>query len=297
MTTLDDFITLFRGRGDVYGHEEGRCVKAPLTKDLFHRHLTGAEPIGVYPMVPRNGDFYCVWGCSDIDIDDFSLAETLHLSLQTVGITSWIERSRSKGYHVWVFATSLVKASEMRRMLLMAHEVCNIKAREVNPKQETLANGQYGNYVRLPYVNGLHETPTRRVILDPNNNWEPMDLEDFTRRALATLVEPSLIQHIAEMYVPPTPVRQINITDPSGSVEEVLRLVGPLARVIWRDGPLEGKDRSFTLVKLCGLLQRGGISPSDAKLILEDADRRWGKYHLRANGGQEIEKIIQKVYS
>ena len=293
---VDDFVSLFRGRGDVYGHEEGRCVKEPLNIARFQDHLYGREAIGVYPMVPLGNDYACVWGCSDIDIEDINLAITLHQTLKAAGVTSWIERSRSKGYHVWVFVSDLVPAVDMRRMLLLAHQVCEIPAREVNPKQETLSHGQYGNYVRLPYFNGGNETPTKRVILDPNT-LEPMPLARFLSGAFPTKNSPALIKQLAQMYVPPAPLRQINITDPSGSVEEVLRLVGPLARVIWRDGPLEGKDRSFTLVKLCGLLQRGGISPSDAKIILEDADRRWGKYHLRANGGQEIEKIIQKVYS
>jgi hypothetical protein len=36
--TVGMFTTLFRGRGDVYGHEEGRCVKEPLTHNIFQQH-------------------------------------------------------------------------------------------------------------------------------------------------------------------------------------------------------------------------------------------------------------------
>jgi hypothetical protein len=68
--TVGMFTTLFRGRGDVYGHEEGRCVKEPLTHNIFQQHLDGVQAIGVYPMVPINNVHHVVWGCSDIDIED-----------------------------------------------------------------------------------------------------------------------------------------------------------------------------------------------------------------------------------
>jgi hypothetical protein len=120
---LKDFITLFRGRGDVYGHDEGRCVKAPLTLDVFQSHFMDA-PIGVYPMVPNAGDFYVAWGCSDFDTTDaLDNAVKLHDALLEAGIVSWIEKSRSKGYHVWVFSDVPVRAIDMRYMLLMASQV------------------------------------------------------------------------------------------------------------------------------------------------------------------------------
>ena len=108
------FANLFRGRGDVYGHEEGRCVKEPLTHEVFQRHLDGVEAIGVYPMVPINNIYHVAWGCSDIDIEDYAGAKKIQSALQAVNVPSFIERSRSKGYHVWVFADRPVPASSMR---------------------------------------------------------------------------------------------------------------------------------------------------------------------------------------
>jgi hypothetical protein len=139
--TVGMFTTLFRGRGDVYGHEEGRCVKEPLTHNIFQQHLDGVQAIGVYPMVPINNVHHVVWGCSDIDIEDLGGARKIQSALSAVNVTSFVERSRSKGYHVWVFAEQVVPASDMRRMLLCAHQVAEYPAREVNPKQETLATG------------------------------------------------------------------------------------------------------------------------------------------------------------
>jgi hypothetical protein len=152
MNTTDRFIKLFRGRGDVYGSETGGCIKMPLTREVFDSHLAGDTPVGVYPMVPLKGDWYTIWGCSDIDVEDMPAAFNLREALEAGGVHAFVEKSRSKGYHVWVFASEPVLASDMRRMLLAAHQVADYPAREVNPKQEQLTSiMQYGNYVRLPY--------------------------------------------------------------------------------------------------------------------------------------------------
>ena len=122
---LKEYINLFRGRGDCYGSESGGCVREPLTVDVFRNHLGDGPSIGVYPAVPTDSDSICVWGCSDIDIEDIDAAKLLKRTLESAGINAWIERSRSKGYHVWVFADGVVSAEDMRRMLLVAHQVAD----------------------------------------------------------------------------------------------------------------------------------------------------------------------------
>src|SRR5690606_36919034 len=101
----------------------------PVTLASFERHLNlDGHSLGVYPMVSgdkirRNvfeqrhgidgGDHYVKWGCSDIDNPDdlelaFVLARNLHTALRALGIESWVERTKGKGYHVWVFAEEWV---------------------------------------------------------------------------------------------------------------------------------------------------------------------------------------------
>jgi hypothetical protein len=295
-TTLrDNFITLFRGRGDAYGHEEGRCVKQPLSLDVFTRHLQGTEPIGVYPTVPHGKDFICAWGCSDIDIEDISLAVTLKEALESAGVACWIERSRSKGYHVWVFAEKPVHAKDMRRMFLAAHQVADIPPREVNPKQEFLSGANYGNYVRLPYVGAfVNDTPEKRVILD--DNLQPVQFATFIESAMATRVSAELIVRLASFYKEPEPQHTVLNLDTPTSVREALVGLSPLGKVIWRDGPLPSKDRSTTLAHLAHECVRSGLTPSETRVIIIDADKRWGKYHARANGEMEIDKLVVRVY-
>ena len=289
------FITLFRGRADVYGHDEGRCVKEPLDTSVFNQHLTGGNSIGVYPIVPTQGDFKVVWGCSDIDIEDIVRATNLRDALKEAGVTSYVERSRSKGYHVWVFAPELVHAKDMRRMFLAAHQVADIPPIEVNPKQETLNGTNYGNYVRLPYPNGLNEMPTRRVILDRNNQPVPMDI--FIPYALEHRTDPTLITKLAGYYTEPVYQHTAPLQmDTPTSVRDALTNLSPLGKVIWRDGPLPSKDRSTTLSHLGHECVRSGLNPSETRTVIADADRRWGKYHLRTNGDMEIDKLVMRVF-
>ena len=302
---LTDFITLFRGRGDVYGHDEGRCVKAPLTDEVFQKHFKD-EPIGVYPMVPHHGEHYVAWGCVDFDTSDAKEnAIKLYDALEEAGITSWIEKSRSKGFHVWVFAEQAVHATDMRNMLLMASQVAETPTTEVNPKQTTLKHGQYGNYVRLPYahIDDKYTDKQRIIYRQAINEWQqpltPALLLDFIRGAMEKRVSSADIKRIADMYVPPVTITP-DITpdyEYDATLSEAMETLSPLGKVIWRDGPLSGKDRSTTLAKLGHESVRSGLNPSQTKTILRTADKRWGKYHMRPNGDLEIDKLVVRVHS
>jgi hypothetical protein len=247
-------------------------------------------------MVPIKGDWYTVWGCTDIDTGDLQAAINLQEAFKEIGVKAYIEKSRSKGYHVWVFASEPVLAKDMRRMFLACHQVVDYPAREVNPKQESLNNSmQYGNYVRLPYPNHDDLTvPNRRVI---RRDETPVTLDDFLNSAEQNLVDPATVQRLAGFYKPPV-AKTIN-TDyvQCESLPEALNHLSALGRVIWRDGPIMGNDRSRTLSKLGHECVRSGLNPSETKVVLTDADLRWGKYHLRTNGDIEIDKLVIRVYT
>lgn len=292
------FAALFNGRTDAYGSDEGGCVKQPVDTELYANHLHGITPIGIYPMFLRGGEWMCVWGCSDIDIDDLQGARSIQEALRAAGVVSYLERSRSKGYHIWVFAVEPVPAAQMRRMFLCAHQVAEYPAREVNPKQETLELNQFGNYVRLPYWDADDcDTPRRRVWNDDDT---VMPLEEFVGRAVATRTPAHLIETLAGYWRPPVtsapPPRHIDLSK-NESLADALKALSPLGKVIWRDGPLPERDRSSTLTKLAYECAKSGMSPSESKVVIMDADRRWGKYHLRVNGELEIDKLVVRVFS
>lgn len=289
---LEDFITLFRGREDVYGSWDGGCVKARLNTDKFKEHLQGDERIGVYPIMSYRGSSYCVWGCSDIDVEDLDAARNLQMSLKVKGITSWVERTR-KGYHVWVFADSLVSAATMRRALLAAHQAIDYPAKEVNPKQETVTGSGFGNYVRLPYPSAVKEHPRERYILDDDEN--QMRLADFVFQAMENRTELESLESIAELWKPPQS-KHIMTLESSADVRQILRKVGPIPYVMWRDGPMEGNDRSSTLFRLSCKMRDAGIDPAEALVVLRSADQRWGKFNLRPDGEAELAKIVERSF-
>lgn len=286
---LAQYITLFRGRGDAYGSWDGGCVREPLTDQTFREHLYGSTFVGVYPCVYYKGETRCVWGCTDIDYDNPDEAWMLYDAFKSVGVTSWVERTR-RGYHIWVFATELVPASEMRRMFLAAHQVTGLNPKEVNPKQETLNAGQLGNYVRLPYPN---DGTGQRMMIE--RDLTPIPMTEFLDKAHSQLVLPETITKLADYYRPP--VITYTASAPSYDMAESARRLTPLGRTIFRDGPIEGRDRSTTLTHLAHECRKANLNPEDAMSILEDADLRWGKYMMRGETGRlELQKLLVRAY-
>lgn len=160
-------MDLFDGRRDAYGTDRGGCAyvegavpdmssgtakwnpedRAPLTDSVWMQHIDGSHPIGVYPIVNDR----TIWSCVDVDFDDWDLAFEIQTKLAQVGIRGWIESSRSKGWHVWIFWDKWVECKYTRSLLLWLVDDLGHPKMEVNPKAFHLAPETLGNYVRLPY--------------------------------------------------------------------------------------------------------------------------------------------------
>lgn len=281
------FAELFAGRTDVYGSWEGGCIKQPITPSSFTKHLWGQEYIGIYPMMDDNTVW---WGCSDIDVNDIDQALNLQLALQIKNIKSWVEQT-VKGFHVWVFADKPVDAKIMRRALLAAHAAVKVPAKEVNPKQE-VASG-YGNYVRLPYPGALFELNKQRFMLDGNNN--PISLEKFVIDATNNKTPTNLLEPLADLYVPKQPA--VFNTDTEAMALEVAKTVlNPYTYKMLSEGPLQGSDRSSTLVRFAYRLRSDGLPAPLAYGVLRRADMQWGKFYARVDGEIHLTKIIADVY-
>lgn len=329
MSLVEDFAELFEGRKDAYGTEDGGCARMTddprvpadgydfLYLSRVAQHLDGERPMGVYPMVPTGSvsgrNFHDTtwsvkWGCVDFDVitptkpgGDFhtegeahDAARTLVVALDAFGVQGWIERTRSGGRHVWVFAREWVAAATMRRALLVASEVAGTPTREVNPKNEGFADpNTLGNYVRLPYPGD-----GSRLVYFPRCNTpdEPfMDCQHFVDAAMATRARVSDLEDMAKLYAPPAAARTFDIEEVE--VDAALeRRMGPLARKIMREGPLEHSDRSTTLVRLAHLCREDDLSPDDAYAVLQSADLSWGKFHARADGERRLQNMVEHAY-
>ena len=326
MTTdiTDGFIELFQGNTSAVGTEEGGCERLNVDafgdvawRDMVSMHLRGTRtPVGVYPMVARikgvakervtewHTQWAVRWGCVDFDEgDEVSWAHAVNVQavLRECEIQSWIERSRSKGYHVWVFASEWVPAVDMRRALLGACQIVEAPQREINPKQTELKDGQLGNYVRLPYPNCMRpgylavDTP-RRVVVNASPNQWAYSMEMFVREALQKRVTPERLAQVGLALYTEPPKRQRMVTTTSSMGGSAVGRMSGLAYRIWDDGPLEGMGRGHTLYKLgCQLFEDGQHTAEEAEELLIDADTRWGKFVDR---GDEhlITRMVDKIW-
>ena len=308
---VSTFVELFRGRHDAIGTEAGGCLRLQdVTADtMIARHLQGqAHPIGIYPLVYTaevGAEWVVRWGCVDFDLgEEESLAHAWNVATVlevAAGIKGWVERSRSKGYHLWVFAQEWVPAALMRRALIGACETVDAPTKEVNPKQESLKDpSQLGNYVRLPYPGMLGKTPQRddrRVMLDVAG--DPYPVGEFVAEAHFKRATTEQLEQLAiSLYIPPPPPPpKLQRPAPSRLEGDAVQRMSPLARKIYDEGPLEGKGRGHTLYKLaCLLAEDGRHTPEEALELLYDADTRWGKFVERGDADVRIPAIVEKVF-
>ena len=281
-------MSLFGGRTDAHGTWEGGSKKSPVSYETFAKHLCGEELIGIYPLTDGST---VRWGCSDIDIDDLDSARNLQVAFGMKSIPSFVEKT-VRGFHVWVFANDWIPAPIMRRAFLSAHEVIGLAPKEVNPKQEQV-NG-LGNYVRLPYPGGIDRIPENRYMLFKQDD-TPMTLKQFLESAQESRVNINLLRPLAEKHRPKTRA-VLDQLQTSASVQEALSHVNAFVKNIWREGPFESRDRSNTLCKMVHKMHEHGTPMNMAYIILADADKRWGKFHLRTDCVEQLVKIVEDIY-
>lgn len=293
-----DFRKLFKGNPDAYGlctpGIAPTAQRLPVNNDVWCGHLYGAWPIGIYPIMPANNAV--VWGCVDIDLGyEGSRVHALNLRavLREFGITGWMERSLSKGYHVWVFTWGCT-ADLMRNALKAACAIAGAPDKEVNPKQESLAPGQLGNFVRIPYPHHWHESQyvTEQGLGVPTN-WS-LGADEFVGKALAARSD---LGDLPYLYTPPVrpPIEKRLVTGFNGPIGYRERMSG-LTWTIYNDGPLDGSDRSGTMFKLACRLRDEGFTTGEAFELLSDYDYRHGKFGDRPDRDQRLEELVLKAF-
>lgn len=273
----------------------------PVGRQQYLRHLTGEHPIGIYPIIhDGENNLWVRWGCCDIDTGDWTEAWTLYVALKAMGLQPMVERSRSKGWHIWVFANTWVIASDMRRALKVAYKAIGLPAKEANPKSEVLRPNQLGNYVRLPYKGGLAENVSRQCFMkdfSADSDGVPMSFDEFV--GTATTVSPETIRSWAgKWYEPPRPTLGV-------SVDEVLsdaHLKGLVSRmpyglrILWEKGPKQANKRSDGLAALAHQAAQRGFTAQEVFQLVVSADRIWGKYWDRVNGQDYLMDLTERAF-
>ena len=169
------FKELFIGREDVYGMKQF-CMKESLTELIYKEHLEGIKRIGVYPIVKNT---LTKWIAIDIDIPDFNIARGYALIAKKNGIPTYIERSKSKGFHAWIFFEDFIPVVEAKLVVEMFLDELGTNV-EVFPKQDkTTKQSPFGNFIFLPLFGGdikndktVFVNINNEVIINNSNNLE-----------------------------------------------------------------------------------------------------------------------------
>lgn len=127
---------------------------------LWDGHLYGDPPIGIYNLLPDSTTW---WSATDIDVDRIDWVQNLMEVWSYYGLRTYAETSRSKGWHLWLFHAEPIPASTARDAWLWVHEVADVPATEVYPKQVD-GSTTFGNCIRMPYPKGRN--PGRQVVFE-----------------------------------------------------------------------------------------------------------------------------------
>jgi len=305
MVAITEFADLFDGNREAIGLDHGQAVRLGTPKrwlGYLSQHLAGDGVVGVYPVKaydptspgPLASCWVCKFGVVDFDVKseshssyDYETEDEAHdaaLNLQLVlaelGVTAWIERTRSHGRHIWAFASQWIPAATMRRALLVASEIAGTSTREVNPKSEALKDGQLGNYIRLPFGgNGATVFATGEC---------PMDLDWFVQRALLTRTSPEVLQKIADLYRSPSKPQV-----PKGQWGLTGVYLNAKGLSIWECGPNDG-DRSRGMSYLARQCFESGLTPETAFEVLSTCE--WNKFAGRADELKRLTEIVEGAY-
>lgn len=176
--TNDQKIALFQkrfhGLEHIYGTYDpasGRSwqVKAAVTRDVILDHLQGCHPFGVYLLVDDRTHALV----ADFDQEDPLPPYEFVLRCRHYGVPAYVERSKRKGWHVWVFADppGIPAAAGRQVMRWLLSEIGQADT-EVFPKQDRLVAGSDGNFINAPLFGPLVRHG-RTVFVDVDNNFEP----------------------------------------------------------------------------------------------------------------------------
>ncbi len=165
----------FSGLRNVYGTYDPktmRCcvIKQPVTNKVLIHHLKGTRPYGVFLLM----DDRIRAIAADFDrLDPDPVAQFVHRA-QHYQIPAYVEVSKSKGFHVWIFFDERgVPAAKARMVIHHILQEIDCSDVEVFPKQDRLNSAnQYGNFINAPLFGQL-VPQGKTVFVDSGDAFRP----------------------------------------------------------------------------------------------------------------------------
>jgi hypothetical protein len=169
------FRSLFGGLTNVYGTYDpstrrARVVKEPVTDQVIRAHINGKKPYGVF-LLNKNRTVSVV---ADFDDPNPESPNAFINRAAHYGLTAYLEKSKSKGYHAWIFLENEgVTASKARLIVSQILREIEIPETEIFPKQDKLdSNVKFGNFIYTPLY-GYFVAKGRTVFIDPSDSLKP----------------------------------------------------------------------------------------------------------------------------
>src|ERR1700723_2200021 len=162
---LQNFRSLFLAREDahaIWRNEKISAVREGLSDEVLSAHLAGKYRVGTYLIKLDGRTPFLVF---DVDVHERSLVRRILRRLRKMNVSAYVERSKSKGYHIWIFFDEPLLASEARAFAKLVLRGMENPKIEIFPKQDTVGKGGFGNCIWLPLF-GLDAPKGRTVFLD-----------------------------------------------------------------------------------------------------------------------------------
>lgn len=191
-----EFAALFEGFSQAHGvynveasatpgKKKGKAASlvAPVTTDLWSKHLYGKQGLGIIPINESNK---CRFGA--IDVDDYNLdPSSLQMKSRKLGLPLVVCRTKSGGTHLYMFTTEWIEAALMKTKLEEFASILGVGGSEVFPKQTQLLvdRGDAGSWINMPYFNG---NETDRYAFN-NDGMVISNIDKFLRYAQDKMVD------------------------------------------------------------------------------------------------------------
>jgi len=170
---IELFQSLFYGQTNIYGTynpKSGKSwqVKQPVTDEVINKHLEGIQPFGVY-LLTKDKTSSVV---ADFDDPNGNPPRDLYIIAKHCGLNLYIEISKSKGYHSWIFFEEPVPAYKARLVMKYMLNEIEMFDIEIFPKQNTLNHSLFGNFINTPLF-GKSINQDKTVFIDIEKGLHP----------------------------------------------------------------------------------------------------------------------------
>jgi hypothetical protein len=292
------FRTLFAGLDHVYGIYDlntGKVsvIKRNVTDSVIYNHLKGIQPYGVYLLTGDRTKAVVV----DFDSQDTSLPLIFVERAKHYQLPCYIERSKSKGYHMWLFFESNgVLASKARMVVHHILQEIEFPHTEVFPKQDTLTPEKpFGNFINTPLF-GAFVPKGKTVFVNPDDGLRPF-VDQWKVLQNIILVSELQLNEIIEIneLTQETLNAQLKQHSEQNQKSQFTALL-PCARTILEQGV--NQYQRVTCFRLAVHLKRIGFSKDITISILHAWSKKnhpvKGKYIITE---QEIIEQVQSAYN